>query len=77
MKGRALLQSDVVGDVGEGAFALLLEPGIRHCGFRCRVSDATVMRVVGELGAWDGEGAVWGKDGMFTGWSCLQLGVFG
>lgn len=42
---RALFQTDMVGDIGEGAFALLLEPGIRHCGFLCRESEATVMGV--------------------------------
>ena len=42
---RALLQPDVVGDFGEGTFALLLQPGVRHCGFRCREGEATVMLV--------------------------------
>ena len=40
--GRALLQPDVVGDFGEGTFALLLQPGVRHCGFPCREREATV-----------------------------------
>ena len=31
--GRELLQTDVVGDFRQGAFALLLEPGIRHYKF--------------------------------------------
>ena len=44
--GRALLQPNVVGDFGQGAFALLLEPGIRHCGFLCRGSEATIMEAV-------------------------------
>ena len=43
--GRALLQPDVVGDFGEGTFALLLQPGVRHRGFRCRERGATVMLV--------------------------------
>lgn len=44
--GRALLQANMVGDFGEGAFALLLEPGICHFGFLCRGSEATTVRVV-------------------------------
>lgn len=49
--GRALLQTDVVGDFRQGAFALLLEPGVRHCGFLCRGSAATVMEALGESDA--------------------------
>ncbi len=48
---RALLQSDMVGDFGQGAFALLLKPGVRHCGFLCRGSEATMMRGVEVLDA--------------------------
>ena len=44
--GRALLQPDVVGDFGQGAFALLLQPGIRHYGLLDRGSEATVMRAL-------------------------------
>lgn len=44
--GRALLQTDVVGDFGQGAFALLLEPGVRHCGFLGRGSEANVMEAL-------------------------------
>ena len=44
--GRALLQTHVVGDFGQGTFALLLEPGVRHCRFLCRGSEATVMKAL-------------------------------
>ena len=49
--GRALLQTDVVGDFGQGAFALLLEPGVRHCEILSRGSEATVMNVFRGLDA--------------------------
>lgn len=59
--GRALFQTDMIGDVGEGAFALLLEPGVRHCGFLCRVSEATVMKAVRGMDAWVEVGVVEGE----------------
>lgn len=77
MGGRALLQPDMVRDFRQGAFALLLEPGIRHRNFRCRESEATVRQVLAGSYAWDEEVAMGEKSGVFTEWSCLQLGVFG
>ena len=41
--GRALLQTDVVSDIGQCAFALLLQPGVCHYGLLGRGSEATVM----------------------------------
>lgn len=63
---RALLQPDVVGNFGEGTFALLLQPGVRHCGIRCREREATMMQVFRGSYTWDGEGSGEGGDGMFT-----------
>ena len=63
---RALLQPDVVGNFGEGTFALLLQPGVRHCRFPCREREATVGQVLWGLYTWDGKGSGEGKDGMFT-----------
>ena len=56
----------MVGNFGEGTFALLLQPGVRHSGFRCREREATVMLVFRCLYTWDGGGSGEGKDGMFT-----------
>ena len=67
----------MVGNFGEGAFALLLEPGVRHCGFLRRGSAATVEQVVLRIGSMGLGGSGGGKGGMFTEGSCLQLGVFG
>ena len=67
----------MVGDIGEGAFALLLEPGVRHYEILCRESEATVMQVVLRVGRMGRRKSVRGEGGMFTVWSCLQLGVFG
>ena len=82
LRTHALFQPDVVGDFGQGAFALLLQPGVCHFFVLWVFGVARGRRLLcgwfwGRMHGMGMGGGIAVGDGMFTEASCLQLGVFG